>query len=75
MLVGKVCLMVGDPALGPILDDQALGVLEPDLLERLLPGDTLQLLHGHGDQVGDADGSLKASQLNIFPLIFHPIAF
>ena len=56
--MGEVSLVVGDAALGPVLDDEPLGVPEPDPLEGLSPGHSLTLLHRHGDQVGDTDGRL-----------------
>ncbi len=59
MLVGKVRLVVRNATGGPILDDQTLGVSQPDLFQGHVPGDSFQLLHGHGDQVGNSDGSLQ----------------
>lgn len=61
VLVGVGRLVLRYPALGPALNDQAAGVLEPDLLPGLLGRDSLALGHGHGDQVGDPDGGFTRS--------------
>jgi hypothetical protein len=60
VLVGKVRLVVRNATGGPILDDQTLGVPQPDLFQSHVPRDSLQLLHGHGNQVGNPDGSLNS---------------
>lgn len=43
------------------LDNEALGIHHPDLLQTLLLSQSL-LLHGHGDQLSDAHRRLGARQ-------------
>ena len=58
MGMSKWSLVVRDPTGGPISDYQASGVLQPDLLQTLLKRDSFSLLHGHGNEVCNTNGSL-----------------
>ena len=59
VFVGERRFVLRDAALWPALHNQTAGVFEPDSLPRLLLGDSLPLFHGHGDQVGNADGGFS----------------
>ena len=43
------------------LDNQPAGVLHPDLLDSLGIWNTFALLHGHRDQLSNANGSLSST--------------
>lgn len=61
VLVREGRLVRGDAAVRPVCHNEAPRVLHPDVLERLVARDTLALLHRHGDQLRDADGSLASA--------------
>ena len=61
MRMGKWFLGFTDASRRSVLDYQALGISEPNVAERLLSGHPLSLLHGHSNEVSNANGSFSSS--------------